>query len=109
MKRFAPLKVSEVAKLLGWTNDRTRRHLKAANQRAGGTLLQWTSDDGHILISKKAMQIAFPDFGALENPEEQIAAIDEKVDEVREDMRLTISHVGSLSRRVAKFERQRAA
>lgn len=108
MKLSAPLKVSAVASMLGWSRDKTLRHLQAMDAQLNGTLLQ-RSEGGHHSVTKAALRRAFPDwFETTENLEMRVDAIEDVQKRHGQRIQLVASHLGSVTRDVAELKTRAA-
>jgi hypothetical protein len=110
MNLNGPLKMSEVAAMMGWSRKRTVRQLEAIDREVGGMLLIKRGDGAgrRYYVTKAALRRVCPDwFEVVVNLVDRVAALEESAKDSETRLNLVAHQVGSNSREIARLKTKR--
>lgn len=107
MRPNTPLSIADVARVLGWTHDRTARTLHKLNTETHGLLLRNLGGEGRSArwtVTMVALKKAVPEwFGSLQDNDERLVALEEKVKDLERHQNMNASAIGGVVRRLNKI------
>jgi len=106
MKAPRPMTIAEVARVLGWTHDRTSRTLHKLNEETHGLLLRNLGGKGRgarWTVTLVALKKAAPEwFGNVRDNDERLDELEEKVADLDRRQNMSASAIGAVVRRLEK-------
>lgn len=100
MKLSAPLRIAEVATLLGWSYKRTKRWLMLAHEACGGALLDGGGARPYT-VTLAALRRAYPDvFEPPPGLEARVEESEARTRELEEQVLQTATLIGALRKQL---------